>query len=63
MLEVVNQLPQVLVGEHGGHGSRDGPEQIGADPGIERAPAFFMKYRPTCANDTGISWTVGHPIR
>lgn len=62
MLEVVNQLPQVLVGEHGRHGSRDGPEQVGADPGIECTPALFVKNGPTCANDTGVPGSIGHSV-
>lgn len=53
--EVVNELPQILIGEHGSHGSRDGPEQIGPDPGIERSPALFVEDCLTRAEHTSVS--------
>lgn len=43
MLEVTDRLAQILVREHGRHGGRDGPEQVGADSRVETAPALFLE--------------------
>lgn len=43
MLEMTDRLAQILVCEHGRHGGRDGPEQVGTDSRVETAPALFLE--------------------
>lgn len=62
MLIVVNQLAKVLVGKHSRHGGRDGPEQVGANPGVECTPALFPEDSLACADDSIVARTIGHSV-
>jgi hypothetical protein len=62
VLIMVNQLAKVLIGKHSRHGGRDGPEQVGANSGIERTPAFFPENGLTCAQDSAVTGAIGHAV-